>query len=229
MSKLKIFITISIISLLNTTYVTAQSYDSETIKNLAKSFVEKNIAIPKHGKVVITPADIDPRIVINPCEQPLTLNIPENNSSRNVNVKISCEDSTSWALFLPVRIETQIPVLIATQSISRGSLLDNSNIELTYIDQFELRGEAINDINEIIGAKAKRTLSKGRPLNPHSFCVVCKGDNVDIIAKSETFMIQTEGIALRDANIGEQIRVKNNRSGRTVIGTVSANHKVIIN
>ncbi|GHE81121.1 flagella basal body P-ring formation protein FlgA [Thalassotalea profundi] len=207
----------------------AQSYSSETIKSLAKSFVEKNIETPKHGKVVITPADIDPRIEIKPCKIPLSLNIPENNSSRNVNVKISCEDSTSWVLFLPVRVETQIPVLIANQSISKGSLLDNTNIELTYIDQFELRGEAIKDINEIIGAKAKRTLTKGRPISPRSFCVVCKGDNVDIIAKSAVFMIQTEGVALKDANIGEQIRVKNNRSGRTVTGTVSDDHKVIIN
>ncbi|MFC4282161.1 flagellar basal body P-ring formation chaperone FlgA [Thalassotalea piscium] len=229
MSKLTIFITILFISLCHCALVTAQNYDSEIIKNLAKAYVEKNITAPKRGKMVITPADIDPRIIIKPCQTPLVLNIPENNSSRNVNVKISCDDSASWVLYLPVRIETQVPVLVPNQSIGKGSILDHSNIVLTYVDQFELRGESLNNIDEIIGAKAKRRLSKDKPLSPRSFCMVCRGDNVEIIAKSEIFMIQTEGVALKDANVGEQIRVKNNRSGRIVVGTVNPDHKVIIN
>ncbi|XQW85796.1 flagellar basal body P-ring formation chaperone FlgA [Thalassotalea piscium] len=226
MYKVTIFIAITI---LNMPILAAQSYDGEMIQMLAKSFVEKNTIVPKLGKIKVTPANIDPRIAIKPCQTPLKLNIPENNSSRNVNVKISCEDKNPWVLFLPVRVETQVKVLVANQVISKGSLLDSSNIDLTYIDIYNLRGESLSNIDEILGAKAKRRLAKGKPITPNNFCVICKGDNVEIIAKSNTFMIQTEGMALQDANIGQQIRIKNNRSGRTVVGKVDKNHKVIIN
>lgn len=229
MTKLTIFITISFISLCNSAYVIAQSYDHEIIKHLTKAFVEKKLSTSNIGKKVITPADIDPRIKIKPCLTPLNFNIPESHSTRNVNVKVSCEDSTPWVLFMPVKIQTKLPVLTAKQTISKGSLLNSTNVEITYIDQLDLRGETLMDMNLIIGAKAKRTLSKGKALSPRSFCVICKGDNVEIIAKSSTFMIKTEGVALKNANLGEKVRVKNNRSGRIVVGTVGAFNKVVIN
>ena len=229
MSKLKIFKTFSIFSLWLTAQAFGQQYDSESVRQLAKSFVEKNISSPAFGKTVVTPAEIDPRIVIKPCETPLALNIPENRVSRNVNVKISCDDSTPWQFYLPVKVETQIPVLVANQPISKGSILDNSNVTLVYKDQFEVRGESYSDLDAIMGAKAQRTLSHNTPITPRNICVVCKGDAVEIVAKSDTFMIKTDGIAMKNANIGEQIRVKNARSGKMVIAVVETINKVIIN
>ncbi|WP_448563665.1 flagellar basal body P-ring formation chaperone FlgA [Thalassotalea ganghwensis] len=229
MSKLKIFKTFSIISLWFTAHALGQQYDSESVRQLAKSFVEKHISTPAYGKTVVTPADIDPRIVIKPCKTPLALNIPENRLSRNVNVKISCEDSTPWQFYLPVKVETQVPVLVANQPISKGSILDESNISLVYKDQFEVRGESFSDFDTVLGAKAQRTLSHDTPITPRNICVVCKGDTVEIVAKSDAFMIKTDGIAMRNANIGEQIRVKNARSGKMVTAVVETINKVIIN
>ena len=73
---------------------TATTWDSAYIESFAKAFLESEIAPPPEGKILFSIADIDPRIIIKPCQVPLTANIPENTDRRNVNVRISCDDST---------------------------------------------------------------------------------------------------------------------------------------
>jgi flagella basal body P-ring formation protein FlgA len=52
---------------------------------------------------------------------------------------------------------------------------------------------------------------------------------VTIIAKSANFNIKTAGVALQNASFGEQVKVKNTRSGRTITAQVKAINQVIIN
>jgi len=229
MSKLKIFIHFSIITLLYSSIGNATIYDHAFIENFAKTFVEKNIPVPVKGKMKVTPAKIDPRVNIRQCPVPLSANIPENYSSRNVNIKIFCESSTPWHIFIPVKIQTTLPVVVAQNKISKGSILNKENLTIEWRDQYKLRGEVIDNLEPLIGAKSKRTLSKGAVISKKSICVVCKGDNVTILAKSNGFVIKTEGTALKNATLGEQVRVKNNRSGRTIVAQVKAINQVIIN
>lgn len=229
MSKLKIFILFSVISSFLGEMSHATTFDREYIKSFAKDFVLQHLATPKNGKIVITPADIDPRIAIKPCDIPLTANIPEKYSSRNVNIKISCASSKPWHIFLPVNVETTIPVLVTKNNIGKGSILTNENLTIQWRPLHKIRGEVIDDMNLVVGAKSKRSLSKGSVLNKRSICVVCKGDKVTIVAKSSNFMIKTNGTALKNATFGEQVRVKNSRSGRTITAQVYAINQVVIN
>ena len=48
-----------------------------------------------------------------------------------------------------------------------------------------------------------------------SICLVCRGDSVQITAKSDFLNINLEGIALADANIGEMTLVRNKQSKRS--------------
>ncbi|MEW6989320.1 flagellar basal body P-ring formation chaperone FlgA [Colwelliaceae bacterium 6441] len=229
MSKLKIFITFLLFfdCLLSITH--ANNYDRDYIMNFAKEYVEKNTTVPIKGKLVVSPSKIDSRITIKPCSIPLTANIPENYSSRNVNVKISCFSSTPWHIFLPVKITTTIPVLVTKNKMSKGSILDKSNITTEWREIHKIRSEVIEDEQLIIGARLKRSISKGTIITKKSICVVCKNENVTIIAKSDSFMIKTAGVALKNATFGEQVKVKNIRSGRTINAQVKAINQVIIN
>ncbi|MEW6983198.1 flagellar basal body P-ring formation chaperone FlgA [Colwelliaceae bacterium 6471] len=203
--------------------------DRDYIEAFAKSSVEDSIVLPSKGKMEITVSSIDPRINIQPCNSPLQANIPENHNGRNVNVKINCEDSTSWQLYIPVRIHTMLPVLVASMGIDKGTVLDSSNMTIEYLDQNMIRGEIIDEIELISGARAKRKISNGSPISKSNICLVCKGESVTIMAKSKQLTIKTAGIALKDGSLGEQISVKNRRSGKTVIGRVEALNKVVIN
>ncbi len=208
--------------------VSAKVLDKSYIEDFAKSYVEKNTAIPSKGTIEVTVSKLDPRIVIKPCLSPLAANIPENHQGRNVNVKISCADTESWQLYLNAKVKTMIPVLIANAGISKGSILSSDNVNIEYKDQGSIRGEIINTSNGIIGAKAKRTISKGTAITKRNICLVCKGENVTIIAKSSSFTIKTAGIALSSGSMGDQVSIKNPSSGRIVSAQVKAINKVII-
>jgi len=229
MSKLKIFITFSLISICHASLSFANSYDREYIINFAKEYVLQNTPAPNNGKIVVIPASIDSRIAIKPCNIPLTANIPENYSSRNVNVKISCDSSIPWHIFLPVKIETTIPVLVTKNKISKGSILSKDNLLIEWRDLYQVRGEVINNIEMVDGARSKRTLSAGSVITKKLICVVCKGETVTILAESDNFMIRTTGVALENATFGEQVSIKNSRSGRTIIAQVKTINEVVIN
>jgi len=229
MSKLKIFIIFSLILASQSSMVHGQTLDREQLQDFVKLFLEENLVTPAQGKMTIKVSSIDPRIILKPCLSPLVANIPENHNGRNVNIKINCNDSTPWHLFIPTRIQMVVPVVVANGIISKGSRVDETNTAIEFRDTRRIRGEILDDINTVIGTRAKRKLSTGAILTRKNICFVCKGSHVTIIAKSKDFMIKTAGVALKDGAIGEQIRIRNEKSGRTVRGRVTAINEVVIN
>jgi len=206
----------------------ATTWDKAYIETFAKRYLEEKLLPPEGGKISISIAKIDPRITIKPCQQKLIANIPENTKSRNVNVKISCADSTPWQIYLPARIEETFAVVVATTTIERGATLSKSNISVQYLASNKIRGKKLTDIIAILGSKAEKRIGKGRAINTKNVCLVCKGDSVTITAKSSNFIIKTQGIALSSGNLNKQIKVKNTRSGKVIRAKVTAINQVII-
>lgn len=209
--------------------VNAQKFSKEDIIAFTKSFIKEQIKVPDNGHFSIQVSGLDPRIKIEPCLSPLKANIPEKHNSRNVNIKVYCEDSIPWQLFLPVKIRTMIPVVVTNASINKNTTLDQSNIMVVYKDSQKVHGAVLNDIHSLIGTKVKRNLSLGAKITKRNVCFVCKGDDVTIIAKSNDFIIKTAGVALRDGAIGDKVSVKNKHSNRTVTAKVKSINKVVIN
>jgi len=216
-----------------TALIPLQSYANSTTESqlveFVETFVKNNIDLPVEGKIEINVAAIDPRITISPCLTKLKANMPENHHARSVNVKVYCKDNTPWQLYIPVRISQKIPVVVTNNILAKGSVVDASNTQLEYINVHNIRGESINNIKMVSGGRLKRRLSKGAVVSPRNICLVCKGETVTIIAKSNDFMVKTIGIALSDGSKGEQVRVKNNKSGRKINARVEAVNKVVIN
>jgi len=228
MLNTKIFLFIISLIVLLPLAISATSVDRISVIDLAKKHLEDNIIPPRGGKVAITVANIDPRIVIKPCQQALSANIPENHGGRNVNVKISCDDSTPWVMYLPAKIENTFAVLVAKNTIEKGTVLTENTIELQFIALNKIRGKKLSDKAAILGSKAKKRIAKGKVISPKNVCLICKGDSVTIIAKSDSFMIKTRGTAISDGNLHQQIRVKNSRSGKIITPKVSAMNQVTI-
>ena len=206
----------------------AATWDKAYIETFAKQYLEQILPPPKGGKISISIANIDPRITIKPCEQKLIANIPENTTSRNVNVKISCADSIPWQIYLPARVERTFATVISTTVIEKGAMLSKDNIAVQYLARNKIRGKKLTDITAILGSKAEKRIGKGRAINTKNVCLVCKGDSVTISAKSSNFMIKTQGIALSSGNVNKQIKVKNTRSGKVIRAKVTATNQVAI-
>jgi flagella basal body P-ring formation protein FlgA len=207
----------------------ASSYEHAYVEKLAQKALEAHFKVKEHEKVTIKVTPIDPRIKIKPCQVALKANIPEKNSGRNVNVKISCDGSLSWNMYLSAKIETTLPVLVAKKTISKGSVINHDDIEIVHLSNTKIRGSVINNQKLILGAKAEKRIAKGKPFNSRNICLVCKGDIVTIIAKTANFNIKTQGEALNSGNVNEQIKIRNSRSNKVITATVKTINTVEIN
>lgn len=228
MRHINVFFIILLLLIVHTS-ATANELDSAFVERFAHTYLTEQFPSTEEEKIRISVAELDPRIKIKPCNIPLTANIPEKNNSINVNIKISCNESTSWQIYLSAKVEITKAVFIAKKTIIKGERLDEDNVELAYVAANRLRGSKLTDETIVFGAKAKRRIAQGRAINKRSICLVCKGDVVTIIAASDNFSIKTRGIALSSGNINEQIRIENSRSERVITGRVKTINQVVIN
>lgn len=229
MHPIKVFLSIMYFIALFPVESSEITWDSAYIESFAKTYLTDKISPPLGGKISINVANIDSRVIIRPCQVPLKANIPENISRRNVNIKITCDDSIPWQMFLPAKIERTFAVVVTTSIIEKGVMLSEENIGIEYLATNEIRGEKLTDVKAVLGSKAEKRIGKGRTITRRNVCLVCKGDVITIIAKAENFMIKAKGIALSSGNLNQQIQVKNTRSGRVIKPKISAVNQVTIN
>jgi len=208
---------------------TGNTIDKENLIKFVELFVKNNIDSPRNGKIEISIPKLDPRITINPCDEPLQANIPENHNGRNVNVKIYCDSKTPWKMFIPVKISQEVLVLVTKNVLAKGTVVDHLNTVAVYRNVNSIRGETINNVDGVSGGRLKRRLSKGALVSPRNVCLVCKDESVTIIAESDGFTIKTAGVAITDGSKGEEVQVKNSKSGRVINARVSALNQVRIN
>ncbi|MFD2168113.1 flagellar basal body P-ring formation chaperone FlgA [Thalassotalea euphylliae] len=229
MSKTKIFLTFLFMCCQLLTTTVADTYDREYVENLAHETAMAWFATDDSKHVSVEVSKLDPRIIIKPCAADLVANIPENHSSRNVNIKISCVSSTPWQMYVPVRVKTMVPVVIANQTISKGSMLTEDNVEVAMMAETKVRGERVTDLSAVIGAKSQRNISKGRNITRRNICIVCKGDSVTLVAKNSILQIKTTGTSISSGHLGDNVKVRNDRSGKLVTGQITGLNKVTIN
>jgi flagella basal body P-ring formation protein FlgA len=224
----KLFLYFSLLLLTKQSIAATTELDSAYIEHFATTYLTEKFPSTENKRVRISVSKLDPRIVIKSCKVPLRANIPEKSKARNLNIKISCDESIPWKLYLSAKVEITKAILVAINTISKGDTLDQSNVALTYVAINKIRGNKLNDTSIVFGAKAKKRIAQGRAISKSNICLICKGDMVTIIVSSDSFNIKTQGVALSSGNINEQIRVKNTRSNKVITPRVKSANQVII-
>ncbi|MBE0367367.1 MULTISPECIES: flagellar basal body P-ring formation chaperone FlgA [Pseudoalteromonas] len=210
--------------------VSANDYSTKELEELAQNFVASQTITKADVKTKFSTLPLDTRIPSKFCVQDLQLSTAAKPPfNRQVTVQIRCTRAPTWTQYVHVRINEMYPIIVSTQLISKGELLTKGHLKIEYKPKQFVRAAYIEDLSLLIGSKSKRTLREGMPIGTHQVCMVCKGDMVTIFAKTRTLTIKTSGVALQDGNLGEQIRVKNQKSGKTVSARVKDVESVEVN
>lgn len=202
----------------------------ERIRNTAESFVEEQIAADDNSSIStqISAGKVDPRIQIPSCEAPFHASASDNSlTQRNVTVRVSCPGS-DWFLYVMVNVQQMQQVVVAKQPVSPGELLSEEQLEVVSVDINQLRGSTYSTTQSLAGARSKRRLRAGQPIEPSLLCYVCKGDSVVISASVNGLQIKASGIAEQDGNIGDTIRIENSSSQRQIDATVISASEVTV-
>ena len=195
----------------------------------AQEFVLGQLDMPLDAQAEVKAGTIDERLPLTRCEDALTISLPARMEvRRNTTVYLKCEEEKSWDLYLPVRVSIQKPYVTVAAPVAKGDILSESMLTLAYQDQTLIRGDYLTDPTALIGVRSKRELKPGQPIRLTQVCVVCKGDQVTLVAENSSMQIKTMARALQDGSFGDMIRLVNIRSGRAVQGQVSAVGSVIV-
>ncbi|MCL1127624.1 flagellar basal body P-ring formation chaperone FlgA [Shewanella surugensis] len=183
------------------------------LSQIAIAAVEKKIVAPESAKVRITPQKLHSAQYIPACLGAIEAKLAtDRDIKRNNTVKITCHSPDldyPWQLFVSVRVDILFPVIVTTSLFGPGHIIGKNDVKIAYIEKNSLRGQQLNHLTDVIGAKLKRRTPAGSPLFGSHFCLVCQDDAVTIIAHSANLTIKTQGQALSDGNLGDNINVRN--------------------
>lgn len=223
---------IFIISCSLASFITAaqeNKLDNKQLVQDAETFITSQLQATSSNRLSIEAMPIDERITIPSCEQNIEYSVsPDALFQSNIAVKAQCPAS-NWYMYLMLRVTEIQPVVVVNNAISPGTLLTKDNLQVIDMDKKRLRNTTYADIESVLGARVKRRLVSGRPVEPDDLCFVCKGDKVVISAESSFMQVKTNGVALEDGNVGDTIRVKNSRSNKNLLAQIMSTHEVKVN
>lgn len=236
---LKILTSLSIISC----YVSPLSYaqtasqqplyhSAKQIQTQVKHYLQSHYQQQSHiEKIDISVNSLDPRLKLRRCEGKLQINHSNQTQlSQRSTVKVACKNGPSWAIFVSARILAYAKILVAAEPLVRGQILSSQNIALE-VKPYKPNARGFHQAKRLIGMQLKRPIPQGAIISSHAVTapkVIKRGDEVILAARLGSAEISTEATALADGKIGQQIRVKNNRSQRIINARVIAAGKVAV-
>jgi flagella basal body P-ring formation protein FlgA len=211
------------------TAATENNLTKQWLVSQAEQFVLDTLNPDNNKNIDVSVMPIDSRVKIPHCSSDIKFSsTSEALSQSNITVKAVCTEN-DWYMFLVVKsVETQ-SVVVLSSAVSPGTLLTKDNLEVVSMDKKRLRSTTFANIDQVLGARIKRRLTSGRPVESSNLCYVCKGDTVVISADSSGMKVKTSGIALEDGNMGETIQVKNRRSNKKIYAKVASTGRVEVN
>lgn len=157
------------------------------------------------------------------CEGYLTAQLRGSDIKSTSQVIITCtKPDNQYTIYVPVKVSILNPALVASRNLTRGSVIGPNDLTTVYLDDSTNMTTAVSDPNILVGSRLKRDVKQGSQIRSNAFCVVCKNDKVNIIAKSHGLSLKTSGIALEDGSVNEPVRVRNLKSQKIISAIVSA-------
>lgn len=185
----------------------------------------------RHGddNVHVETIPIDDRIQIPVCPGGFQYHADAETLTQSyISVRVSCGNN-DWYLFTNTRVSRTRTVVVTSGMISPGTVLSSENLSLAEVDVNSLRFTSYPAMDVLLGARMKRRVSDGQPIQSNMLCFVCKGDRITISAELAGMQVKTAGIAKQDGVIGDNIQVLNAASKKSIIARVASTETVVVN
>lgn len=223
------------IAIQGTSALAAGNTGPDDIVNAGRKFMEHYAGeLEEQGlETQYTFGNLDPRLSLAPCDDDRIAVEFSSDPMRTTqpSLLVSCEGKRPWRMYLSVSLDIYGDALVASRPLNRGDRVSQAMVTTDRVVVNAIRQGAITRQEDLIGLELKRPVRAGTPFTPHlvtSPDAVSRGDHVMITARSGSFAVRTRGKALASARIGEQVRVENLSSSRTVRARVVAPGQVEI-
>jgi len=121
-----------------------------------------------------------------------------------------------------VTVRVQAPVVVAARPLPSGRQLVAEDLSLQMAELTQLPAGVISNQEDALGKVLSYGVVAGNPLRQDMLrapILVRQGQSVRLVAQGAGFKVSSEGKALNNAAIGQQVQVKA-QNGQTVSGIV---------
>jgi flagella basal body P-ring formation protein FlgA len=189
---------------------------------MVEDYLERSEITGRH-EIQVNP--LDPRLRLAACDSDLTqsLESPAQPVGR-VTVRVSCEGSTPWTVFVPAQVRIFRPVVLVKTALRRDSIIGAGDVALVEQDVSLLNRGYVTEVEQVIGRKLTRATRTDQVLTPAMLQLaeaVRRGDQVVISARSGGINVRMQGEALSGGTLGQQISVRNLTSQRVIRARVT--------
>jgi flagella basal body P-ring formation protein FlgA len=189
---------------------------------MVEDYLERSEITARH-EIQVNP--LDPRLRLAACDSDLTqsLESPAQPVGR-VTVRVSCEGSTPWTVFVPAQVRIFRPVVVVKTALRRDSIIGAGDVALVEQDVSLLNRGYVTEVEQVIGRKLTRATRTDQVLTPSMLQLaeaVRRGDQVVISARSGGINVRMQGEALSGGTLGQQISVRNLTSQRVIRARVA--------
>ncbi len=129
---------------------------------------------------------------------------------------------------LQARADTPVAV-VPTQIIYPGDTVEPHMLEVVAVTNRNIRRDYISSLEKVVGMVAKRTLLPGRVVPVAAVredYIIKRGSVVTMVFAHGGLTISTQGTPLKQASVGDFVRIRNVATGVVVSGTVMADGTV---
>ena len=189
---------------------------------MVEDYLQRSEITARH-EIQVNP--LDPRLRLAACDSDLTqsLESPAQPVGR-VTVRVSCEGSTPWTVFVPAQVRIFRPVVVVKTALRRDSIIGAGDVALVEQDVSLLNRGYVTEVEQVIGRKLTRATRTDQVLTPSMLQLaeaVRRGDQVVISARSGGINVRMQGEALSGGTLGQQISVRNLTSQRVIRARVT--------
>ncbi len=201
-----------------------------SVRAAAQDFVIRQLGSPGDDIVMhATAGQLDSRLRLPACDEALQAALPATaRMAARVTVAVSC-GSPRWRVFVPVTVETELPVLVLRQAAARDSKPGPDDVEIRRLRVPGLADTYIRDPAELANRHLKVAAAPGTALDVNILAadiLVKRGQRVMLVAEIAGLEVRAQGEAIADATASGRVRVLNLDSHRIVEGQVETRDRV---
>lgn len=141
-----------------------------------------------------------------------------------LRVAVSVDDKDYGHLTLAGRVDRFTRAVCARRPVAQDEILTNADLELKKIKVSQGSHRYMASLGEAVGKQARLPIRAGAFVRTNMVTspeLIRKGDRVKILAVSGNLRVATIGVAKESGALGDQVRVENIASGKTVVGRVN--------
>lgn len=209
----------------------ASTQPVQEIRDSVTQFV--GAALEPGGRYEVVVAQIDPRLQLPMCAQPLQAfaQSGEIKPGRNT-VGVRCQAEKGWTVYSVAMVKAFKQVAILNKSLRRNDVIRAEYLNFEIRDAGMMQAGYVTDASQVVDKQAVRNIPAGSVLNRQHYAeptLVRRGERVNIQSGKFGMLITAMGTALNDGTEGQRISVKNLSSQRVIQAVVVGSGQVTVN